>query len=58
MVRRLLLPALLLLALALPASASAAGNPADALASTAIDAYRYDRATECRSKIPPGTLAL
>ena len=58
MARRFLLPVLLLLALAAPAAASAASNPADALASTAIDPYRYDRATDCRSKIPAGTLAL
>jgi hypothetical protein len=57
MARRL---AMLVLALALiaPATASAAANPADALSTTAIDPYRYDRATQCRSKIPAGTLAL
>jgi hypothetical protein len=58
MARRLaVLLAFALLALA-PASAHAAANPADALSATAIDPYRYDRAVECRSKIPPGTLAL
>ena len=59
MARRL---AMLLCAVALlavvPATASAATNPADALASRAIDPYRYDRAVECRSKVPTGTLAL
>ena len=58
MARRFALLAFALLGLALPASASAAPNPADALASTAIDPYRYDRAVDCRSKVPPGTLAL
>ena len=59
MAPRFALLALLLLALApASASASAAGNPADALAATAIDAYRYDRAADCRTKTPPGTLAL
>ncbi|HEX8744057.1 MAG TPA: hypothetical protein VF712_13085 [Thermoleophilaceae bacterium] len=57
MTRRFTLLALALLLL-VPASASAAANPADALAATAIDPYRYDRATDCRSKVPPGTLAL
>jgi hypothetical protein len=58
MARRFLLPALMLFALAVPTTASAASNPADALASTAIDPYRYDRATDCRSKVPAGTLAM
>ena len=57
MARRLLLLTLALLAL-VPATASASANPADALATTAIDAYRYDRATSCRSKVPAGTSAL
>jgi hypothetical protein len=57
MARRLTLLALVALAL-VPASASAASNPADALAATAIEPYRYDRAADCRSKIPAGTLAL
>ena len=58
MARRLTLLGLALLALALPASATAAGNPADALAAVAIDAYRYDHAKDCRKSPPPGTLAL
>ena len=58
MARRLTLLALVLLALAAPATARAVANPADALSSTAIDPYRYDRATDCRSKVPAGTLAL
>ena len=58
MARRLfVLLAFAVLALA-PASASAAANPADALSATAIDPYRYDRAIDCRSKVPAGTLAL
>jgi hypothetical protein len=58
MTRRFALLALGLAALALPAPASAARNPADALASTAIDPYRYDHATSCRKSPPPGSLAL
>lgn len=58
MARRFTLLAFVLLALVVPASASAASNPADALASTAVDPYRYDRAVDCRSKVPAGTLAL
>ena len=60
MARRFTLPAIALAALALarPASASAAANPADALAAMPIDAYGYDHATDCRKSPPPGTLAL
>ena len=48
----------MLLTLAAPAGASAATNPADALATTAIDPYRYDRASNCRKTPPPGVVAL
>jgi hypothetical protein len=34
------------------------GNPADRLAHLSIDDYRYDRATGCRRRPQPGTLAL
>jgi hypothetical protein len=57
MARRFSLLALLALAL-VPASASAAGNPADALSTVPIDAYGYDYAKSCRKSPPPGTLAL
>lgn len=57
MARRIVLLAFALLAL-VPATAPAATNPADALAATAIDPYRYDRATKCRKGTPSGTLAL
>jgi hypothetical protein len=57
MARRIAIVALALLALA-PVAAPAQTNPADALSSTAIDPYRYDRATDCRKATPPGTLAL
>ena len=59
MARRSMPLALALMVVALlPAHASAATNPADALASTAIDPYRYDRATDCRKSIPAGTQAM
>jgi len=34
------------------------GNPADRMAATPIDDYRYDHATGCRSRPPKGMLAL
>jgi hypothetical protein len=33
-------------------------NPADRLAAVPIEDYRYDRATRCLKRTPPGTLAL
>lgn len=65
--RRLLLPALLLIALAAPAGASAlrmssfppvAGNPADRLADHPADPYAYDHATRCRTRPQAGALAM
>jgi hypothetical protein len=38
--------------------AAVRGNPADRLVSAPIDPYRYDRATHCRRRPMPGTLAL
>ena len=58
MAPRVVLLAFLLVALLAPASAQAAGNPADALAATAIDPYRYDHAKSCRKSPPAGTVAL
>jgi hypothetical protein len=57
MARRLTLLALAV-ALLVPGSAHAAGNPADALSAMPIDPYRYDHATSCRKSPPAGTLAL
>jgi hypothetical protein len=57
MTRRIAMLALALLAL-VPVAAPAQVNPADALSATAIDPYRYDRATDCRTGTPPGTLAM
>jgi hypothetical protein len=57
MARRIALLALALVLVA-PANALAATNPADALSTVAIDPYRYDRATDCRKRVPAGTLAL